>query len=73
MNIQAEKLELVRLLLDTNNEKLLKKVKELLMRGKQDDTSYLLSSEANQKKLAEGMKQASEGKITSISAEDLWK
>lgn len=73
MDLQAEKLELVRLLLDTDNEKLLKKVKTLLTREKMDETEYLMASEANRKKLLESIQQANEGKTTPIAIEDLWK
>lgn len=73
MDIKTEKLELVRLLLDTNNEKLLKKVKELLTREKSNETDYLLSTEANRKHLEEGIRQVAEGKTTPISLDDLWK
>jgi ethanolamine ammonia-lyase large subunit len=73
MDISSEKLELVRLLLDTDNEKLLKKVKSLLTREKMDETEYLMSSEANRKHLEEGMRQVKEGKTTPISIDDLWK
>lgn len=73
MDIKAEKLELVRLLLDTNNEQLLKKIKAMLTREKSDETDYLLSSEANRKHLEEGMRQIAEGKTTPIAIENLWK
>ncbi len=73
MDLQTEKLELFRLLLDTNNEKLLKKIKTMLTQDKGDETHYLLSTEANRKHLEEGMRQAAEGKTTPIAIEDLWK
>lgn len=73
MDLKAEKLELVRLLLDTDNEKLLKKVKALLTREKADETAYLLASKANKKRLEEGIRQVQEGKTTIVAIEDLWK
>lgn len=73
MDIQAEKLELVRMLLDTNNEKLLKKIKELLAREKQDETSYLLSTSANKAHLEEGIQQAESGKTKAVDLDNVWK
>jgi hypothetical protein len=73
MDIKEEKLELVRLLLDTNNEQLLKKIKSMLTREKSDETDYLLSSEVNRQHLEEGRRQVAEGKTTPIAIQDLWK
>ncbi len=73
MDLQTEKLELFRLLLDTNNEKLLKEIKTMLTREKSDETQYLLSTEANRNHLEEGMRQVAEGKTTPIAIENLWK
>jgi hypothetical protein len=76
MNLQAEKLELFRMLLDTDNDDVLKKVKAILKKQSKndsDETSYLLSTEANKRHLEEGMKQAKEGKTKTIPIKDLWK
>ncbi len=73
MDLQTEKLELFRLLLDTDDKKLLEKIKNMLTQEKKDETQYLLSNEANKKHLEEGMRQASAGKADAIATEDLWK
>lgn len=38
-----------------------------------DDTEYLLSSEANAEHLKKSIRQADEGKISSIDLDEIWK
>lgn len=73
MDLKAEKLELVRLLIETNNKDIIKKIKSLLNSEKQDETAYLHSSEANIKHLQEGMLQDEQGNYTIKNIDDLWK
>jgi oligoribonuclease NrnB/cAMP/cGMP phosphodiesterase (DHH superfamily) len=78
MNIQSQKLELVQMLLDTNSSETLQKVKETLKayslpKKPQDDTEYLLSSEANRKQLKKSIAQLDKGKKTIVKTADLWK
>jgi PHD/YefM family antitoxin component YafN of YafNO toxin-antitoxin module len=73
MDLKAEKLELVRLLIETNNKDIIKKIKSLLTSEKLDETSYLLSSEANQKHLEEGILQDQQKKYTVKKVDELWK
>lgn len=74
MNIQAEKLELVQLLLDTNNEETLKKVRAVLSKyALRSETEYLLSTDANKSKLEQSIKDLDAGKGKRIKAEDIWK
>lgn len=39
----------------------------------EDETSYLLSSESNKDHLQKSIQQAEEGKVHSISLDDIWK
>jgi len=46
---------------------------EDLIEDKVDTTEYLLSNEAMKKHLEQSMKEAEDGKVKSISLDDLWK
>ena len=74
MNIYAEKIELVQLLLNTESPEILKKVKALLKKQvKQSDTDHLLSTKANKEHLLNSINQLNEGKGKAIKTADLWK
>ncbi len=74
MNTQAEKLELMQLLLNTESKETLKKVKTLLKKSAaKDETTYLLSTKANREHLANSITQLNKGKGKSIKTADLWK
>ena len=74
MNIQAEKLELMQLLLNTESDIVLKKVKALLTNNaNKTDTDHLLSNEANRKHILKGINQLNNGKGKAIKTADLWK
>lgn len=73
MDLSAEKLELVKMLLETDNTSVLKKIKSTLLSAKKDETSYLLSSKANIYHLEKGMKQVNNGQVKTIDLADLWK
>ena len=74
MDISAEKIELMELLLKINSEAALKKVKAVLKKYSQDsETDYLLSTEANRKHLARSIDQVNKGNIKAIKTADLWK
>ncbi len=82
MNIEAQKLELVQLLLDVDSSEVLQKVKSILTTDStaqkekptyKNDTEYLLSSEANRNHLMESISQLDKGKKTVIKTADLWK
>jgi len=74
MNAQAEKLELMQLLLNTDNEDALKKVKAILKKyAAKSDTEHLLSTEANRVHLMESIAELNAGKKKAIKTEHLWK
>ena len=74
MNIQAEKIELAKLILETESEQILSKVKNVLKPSKKtDETERILSSPAMVKKLEKSIRQAGEGKTRSISLDEIWK
>ena len=72
MNTQAEKLEIVRLLFNTNKKSTLKAVKSILSKD-MDETEYLLSSQANRLRLEKSIKHADEGKYQPVDLNKLWK
>lgn len=69
MDLKTEKLELLRLLLDTNNEQLLKKVKALLIHEKKG-TKDRVAVKGGKKPKADITFPT--GEEISISAEALW-
>ena len=73
MSAPSEKLEIVRLLLDTNDRKILDQVKSLLSQESNRETDYLLSEEANAEHLRRGVKQASRGEYKLVDIDNLWK
>ena len=76
MNIQAEKIELIRLITEINSEKALKKIKALLMSESKinnDETERILSNPAMVKRLEESRKQIKEGKGMKVNLDDIWK
>ena len=72
MSLQTEKLELVRLLLDTDNKEVLQQIRNLLKHESNKETEYLLSEEANRKHLEKGIQQVNKGKYQSIDLDTLW-
>ena len=74
MNTQAEKLELMQLLLNTESPEVLKKVKALLKKHAQkSDTEHLLSTKANRQHLLDSIDGLNKGKGKAIKTADLWK
>ena len=73
MSLPTEKLELVRLLLDTNDQRILDQVKVLLKQDSSQETDYLLSDEANVEHLQRGVEQAVKGDYKPVNVDRLWK
>jgi len=70
----AEKLEVLQLLLNTNNEEALKKVKAVLKKyASSDETAYLLSNDANRQHLLDSINELEKGNAKAIKTSDLWK
>ena len=63
MDIQLEKIELIKRLADVNNEAVIKKVKAILVPGKKKgETERLMANPALVKKVREARKEIKEGK-----------
>lgn len=75
MNIQAEKIELIKLIADVDSEKVLKRIKGILKPEKRlDETDRILSNPAMVKHLDKSIQQIKEGKGIKISLDDdIWK
>jgi len=74
MNIQAEKIELIKLIADIDSEKVLKKIKSVLKSEKKaDETDRILASPAMVKRLEESRQQIQDGKGVKVSLDDIWK
>ena len=74
MNTQAEKLELLQLVLNTESPEILKKAKALLKKHyRKTDTEHLLSTKANKEHLLNSIDQLNQGRGKAIKTADLWK
>jgi hypothetical protein len=75
MNIQAEKIELIKLIADIDSEKVLKKIKSVLkQKEKLDETDRILANPAMVKRLEESIQQIKDGKGITVSLDDdIWK
>lgn len=74
MNIQLEKIELIKLIADVNNETVIKKVKALLISEKKaDETTRLMNNPELVKKIREARKEIKDGKGVKMDVKDLWK
>lgn len=71
MNIQTEKIELIRLITDVDNLQVLKKIRAFLSNTQEKDDSTV--SPAMTKRLEESRGQIKEGKIVKITLDEIWK
>jgi spore coat polysaccharide biosynthesis predicted glycosyltransferase SpsG len=74
MNIQVEKIELIKRLADVNSEGIIKKLKAILIpEQKMNETERLMSNPALVKKVREARQEIKEGKGVKMDVKDLWK
>lgn len=74
MNIQLEKIELIRRLTEVNNESVINKIKAILMPEKNiDETERLLSNPELAGEIRQSRKDIKEGKGVKMDVKDLWK
>ncbi len=73
MNIQAEKIESIKLIADIDSESVLKKIKSILKsERKMDETDRILANPAMVKRLEESRQQLKDGKVVTMSVDDLF-
>jgi PHD/YefM family antitoxin component YafN of YafNO toxin-antitoxin module len=74
MNIQAEKIELIRLITEINYEKILRKPREILTAANNmDETERIQSNPAMVRRLEESRQQIKTGKGKKVNLDDIWK
>ncbi len=74
MDIQLEKIELIKRLADVDNETIIKKLKAILMpKAKMDETDRLMSKPEMLKKVREAREEIKAGKGVKVDLKDLWK
>ncbi len=71
MNIQAEKIELIRLMTETDSEQVLKKIKGILAKAKSGAGNTI--TPIMEKRLLESKKQINEGSGATITFDEIWK
>ena len=74
MDIQLEKIELIKRLAEVDNEKIIEQIKAILMPDKKmDETQRIMSNPAMMKKLKDARKEIKEGKGVKMDVKNLWK
>jgi hypothetical protein len=73
MNIQAEKIELIRLITDIHSEKIIKKVKSFITSQNNKTTLGNELSPVMQKRLEKSIEDVNNGKGVKIHLDDIWK
>ena len=76
MNIQAEKLELIKRLAEVNNRRIIDILKAILMpetKTRPDETSLILSDPELAKKIKDARSEIKDGKGIKVDIKDLWK
>lgn len=74
MNIQAEKIDLIRQITEVNSEQVLKKIRGILASArKNDETEKIMVNPAMAVRLEESRKQIEEGKGSKVLLDDIGK
>ncbi len=74
MDIQLEKIELIKRLADVDSEAIISKVKAILMPEKKgDETDRLMDNAELAKEVKQARKDIKDGKGVKIDLKDLWK
>lgn len=74
MDIQLEKIELIKRLADVDSEAIINKVKAILMPDKKmDETERLMANPKLAKEVQQARKDIKDGKGVKIDLDDLWK
>ncbi len=74
MNIQAEKIELIRQITELDSELIIKKIKTIIKSAKKtDETERIMSNPAMVKRLNESREQIIKGQGIKISSDEIWK
>jgi len=74
MNVQAAKVELIKLITEIDSEQVLAKIKRVITtQRKSSETDRILSNPAMVKRLEESRKQIREGKGVKVTLDDIWK
>ena len=73
MNIQAEKIELIRQITETDSELVLKKIKNILQGSKKTRKTDKALSPVMAKRLEESKEQMKKGKTVKITLDQIWK
>jgi len=75
MNIQAEKLELIKRIAEVNNRKIIEMLKAILIpdaKIRPDETALILSKPELTKKIKEARKEINDGKGVKVAVNNLW-
>ncbi len=73
MNIQAEKVELIKLITEIDSEQLLKKIRKVVSSFQNVEAEKNAVGPVMTKRLKESKKQIEAGKGTKVSLDDIWK
>ncbi|MES2702857.1 MAG: hypothetical protein V4649_09475 [Bacteroidota bacterium] len=73
MDINTDKIELIKKIADLTNEIVIKKLKTILLAEKQDETDRLLANAGLTKKIREARREIKDEKGVKMDPKNLWK